>query len=168
MSKNWMPLAGVAALAFAGLTTTNIANAANKQSILARMYLWSNATMLKPEGYTEAGYAQYYTPDAVLIIDGVEVVRGLPAFVKHFDRIKASGAKVQTSIPFETEFRSGNFIHTRHYVRTSRGGETACMLAVGHAELRKGKIAVLSLVRTRVDHKSPDFVDKCRWEDRTK
>jgi hypothetical protein len=166
MSKKWMPLTGVAAVAVITLTATNIANAADKQSVLARMYLWSNATMLKPEGYTEEGYAQYYTPDAVLIIDGVELVRGLPAFVKHFDRIKASGAKVQTSIPFETEFRSGNFIHTRHYVRSSRGGETGCMLTAGHAELRKGKIAVLSLVRTRVDHSSPVFVEKCRWENR--
>jgi hypothetical protein len=166
MSKKWMPFVGVAALAFVALAATNIASAADKQSILARMYLWSNATMLKPEGYTEAGYAQYYTPDAVLIIDGVEVIRGLPALVKHFDRIKASGAKVQTSIPFETEFRSGNFIHTRHYVRSSRNGETACMLAAGHAELRKGKIAMLSLMRTRVDHNSPAFAEKCRWEDR--
>ena len=135
-------------------------------SVLIRMYQWSNAAMLQPADYAEQDYARFYTSDAVLIVDGVEIVRGLPAFVQHFNRIKASGARVQTGMPFEMETRSGNIIYTYHVIRSVRNGEAGCMLAAGHAELRGDKIAVLSLVRTRVDPANPVFADRCRWEER--
>jgi ketosteroid isomerase-like protein len=135
-------------------------------SILIQMYQWSNAAMLQPAAYTEQDYARYYTSDAVLVIDGVDIVRGLSAFAQHFNRIKASGARVQTGMPFEMEVQSGNIIYTYHVIRSVRAGEASCMLAAGHAKLRDGKIALLSLVRTRIDPTNPVFADKCRWEER--
>jgi hypothetical protein len=136
----------------------------SRASILVQMFEWSNASMKDPNGFTAPGYARFYTADARLIIDGVEIVRGADAYVRHFERIRGSGAKVKIVTPFESEFRTKDRIYTYHVIQSLRDGQSGCLLAAGHAELVRGKIAILSLVRSRVDPASPLFAQKCLWD----
>jgi hypothetical protein len=114
---------------------------------LTRMFEWWNSAFKSPEGFTEAAFAKHFTPDAALIIDGVEQARGLPAWVQHFRKIQASGAVVEIVLPFRQVFKQGDKIYTYHVIRSLRNGTPGCTLAAGHAFLRKGKISEVNLVR---------------------
>lgn len=118
---------------------------------LTKMFEWWNTAFKSPEGFTEAAFAGYFTPDAALVINGVEEARGLPAWVQHFRKIQATGADVEIVVPFRHVFKQGDKIYTYHVIRSRRNGAPGCMLAAGHAFLEKGRISEVNLVRAALD-----------------
>lgn len=123
------------------------AMAAPAPDALSRMFDWWNGAFKTPGAYTPDAFRQHFTDDAALVIDGIEVTRGVAGWAEHFQRIQAGGGEVEIVVPFKDAFQSGDKIYSYHVIRSRRDGVTACMLAAGHAELRAGKIAVVSLVR---------------------
>jgi hypothetical protein len=119
--------------------------------VLQRFFQWWNATYKVPGGYTAEAFGRWFTPDATLVLEGKEVIRGVDGWAKHFQRIQAGGGDVEIVVPFKTAFQSGNYIYTYHVIRSRRDGNVACSLAAGHAELRDGKIATIVLVRSTLD-----------------
>jgi hypothetical protein len=119
--------------------------------VLQRFFQWWNATYEVPGGYTAEAFAQWLTPDATLVLEGKEVIRGVDGWARHFQRIQSGGGDVEIVVPFKTVFQSGDFIYTYHVIRSRRDGKVACSLAAGHAELRDGKIATIVLVRSTLD-----------------
>jgi hypothetical protein len=136
-------------------------HAADKDE-LSRMFEWWDGAFKSPEGFTEAAFAKYFTADAVLIIDGVEQARGLPAWVAHFRKIQASGAAVEIVLPFRQMFKQGDKIYTYHVIRSVRNGTPGCTLAAGHAFLKKGKISEVNLVRALLSPQQAEKDPSCR------
>jgi len=118
---------------------------------LSRFFVWWNQTFKQPGGYTAEGFGQWFTPDATLVLEGKEIIRGLDGWAKHFQKIQAGGGDVEIVVPFKRVFQKGNRIYTYHVIRSRRDGKLACSLAAGHAELRGGKIATIVLVRSDLD-----------------
>jgi ketosteroid isomerase-like protein len=118
---------------------------------LSTMFEWWNAAFKTKDGFNAEAFARYYTPDARLVIDGVEQARGIDAWVQHFRKIQASGAQVEIVLPFRQVFKQGDKIYTYHVIRSIRNGTPGCTLAAGHAFLVKGKISEVNLVRAALD-----------------
>jgi hypothetical protein len=118
---------------------------------LSRFFVWWNQTFKQPGGYTAEGFGQWFTPDATLVLEGKEIIRGVDGWAKHFQKIQAGGGDVEIVVPFKRVFQQGDRIYTYHVIRSRRDGKLACSLAAGHAELRGGKIATIVLVRSDLD-----------------
>jgi hypothetical protein len=144
-----LPVAGAHAAAGAGAGAAP--PAAAQLDVLQRFFQWWNATFKVPGGYTAEGFGQWFTPDATLVLEGKEVIRGVDAWATHFQKIQAGGGDVEIVVPFKTVFQSGDRIYTYHVIRSRRDGQVACSLAAGHAELVGGKIATIVLVRSTLD-----------------
>jgi hypothetical protein len=114
---------------------------------LSTMFQWWNSAFKTQDGFNAEAFARYYTPDARLVIDGVEQARGIGAWVQHFRKIQASGAQVEIVLPFRQVFKQGDKIYTYHVIRSVRNGKAGCTLAAGHAFVVKGKISEVNLVR---------------------
>jgi len=124
---------------------------------LSVFFKWWNAAFEQPGAYTAENFGKHFTPDATLILEGREVIRGLDGWAKHFQQIQAGGGDVEIVVPFKQMFQRGDRIYTYHVIRSRRDGKVGCSLAAGHAQLRRGKIATIVLVRSQLDpSKNPD------------
>jgi hypothetical protein len=141
----------VIALCAAAATSAPVMASEPSADTLSRFFVWWNQTYKVPGGYTAAGFGQWFTPDATLVLEGKEIIRGVDGWAAHFQRIQAGGGEVEIVVPFKRVFRQGNRIYTYHVIRSRRDGQLSCSLAAGHAELRGGKIATIVLVRSTLD-----------------
>lgn len=124
---------------------------------LSEMFTWWNQAMKTPGGFTDEAFAKYFTADAPLLIDGVEVMRGPAGWAKRFQGIQqAVGAgggagAVEIVVPFRHSFQKDNRIYTYHVIRSRANGRVSCMLAAGHADIQGGLLSEVSLVRAEID-----------------
>ena len=123
---------------------------------VSRMFSWWNEAYKTPGAYTEEAFGIHFTDDAELIIDGRLVTRGLGGWAKHFQAIQAGGGEVEIVVPFKEVFQVADKVYTYHLIRARRDDTAMRMLAAGHAILRDGKIASISLVRTVLDPSMSD------------
>jgi hypothetical protein len=121
------------------------------EDVLQRFFVWWNDTFKVPGGYTAAAFGEWFTPDATLVLEGKEVIRGLDGWAAHFQKIQSGGGDVEIVVPFKEVFQQGNRIYTYHVIRSRRDGKVACSLAAGHAELAGDRIATIVLVRSPLD-----------------
>lgn len=124
---------------------------------LSEMFTWWNQAMKTPGGFTEEAFAKYFTDDAPLVIDGIEVMRSPAGWAQRFQAIQAATDAVEIVVPFRYSFQQGDRIYTYHIIRSRAAGKVDCMLAAGHADLENGMISRVTLVRASVDPASdPD------------
>ena len=124
---------------------------------LSEMFSWWNGVMKTRSAFTEEGFSVYFTPDAPLIIDGVEVMRGPAGWAKRFQKIQNMTDIVEIVLPFRYSFQQDDRIYTYHIIRSRAQGKVSCMLAAGHADLVGDKISSVTLVRAEIDPNSdPD------------
>lgn len=127
------------------------------QDRLSDMFTWWNHAMKTPGAFTKEGFSIYFTDNAPLIIDGVEVMRGPAGWAERFGMIQQATDAVEIVLPFRYGFQRDNHIYTYHIIRSRAQGKVSCMLAAGHADLAGDKIASVTLVRTEIDPASdPD------------
>ena len=79
-----MALVLVAAFFSAGATLAGD----KSENVLVDMFAWWNATIKVPGGFTEEGFARFFTEDAAIIVNNREVVRGVENMVPHFQSIQ--------------------------------------------------------------------------------
>lgn len=145
--------------ASAGLCAPAVA--ADRPDVLSAMFAWWNDSMHRHVPFEEKGFARFFASDAVLRIDGVAVASGLGAVTAHFRAIQDSGAEVEIVLPFAGKMVSASRIYTYHVIRSRRNGKARCMLAAGHADLARGRIREISLVRTVVRPGSSPAAQSC-------
>ena len=160
----WRVALLLCASVLAGPATASTAPAEPSADVLSRFFVWWNATFKVPGGYTAEAVGQWFTPDATLLLEGKEVIRGLDGWAAHFQRIQAGGGDVEIVVPFKRVFQSGDRIYTYHVIRSRRDGKVACSLAAGHAELRGDRIATIVLVRAPLDPAKGPLDAQC-WTD---
>jgi hypothetical protein len=119
--------------------------------MLSKMFIWWDQAFKTPGAYTAENFGKFFTPDATLTLNGETVATGLDQWASHFQKIQASGALVEIVVPFKEVFEKDGTIYSYHVIRSRREGKAGCMLAAGHATLRDGKIASVTLVRAAMD-----------------
>lgn len=126
-------------------------------------FKWWNEAYKQPGAYTPEAFGRYLTPDATLVLEGREVIRGLDAWALHFQKIQSGGGEVELVVPFKEGFQKGDRIYTYHVINSRRDGKVSCSLAAGHAQVRGGKLATIVLVRKTLDPER-DVLDPQCWK----
>jgi ketosteroid isomerase-like protein len=115
---------------------------------LVAMFVWWNAAYKQKEGFTAESFSRYFTPDAVMRINGKDRCRGLADLARHFRDIQASTEMVVIELPFIDEFTSpnGDRIFTHHFVRAREQGKDSRERVMGYASIKDGKISLINFV----------------------
>jgi len=115
---------------------------------LAKMFVWWNAAYKQKDGFTAESFAHYFTPDAVMRINGKDRCAGLEDLAKHFRDIQANTEMVVVDLPFIDEFSSpsGDRIFTHHFVRAREHGKDSRERVMGYASIKDGKISLINFV----------------------
>lgn len=141
----YAPTSGLAARSGVG---AQAADATGKPDPLVAMFLWWNAAYKQKSGFTAESFGHYFTPDAVMRINGKDRCLGLDDLAQHFRDIQAHTEMVVIDLPFIDEFTSANGeqIFTHHFVRAREHGEDSRERVMGYATIKGGKISLLNFV----------------------
>jgi limonene-1,2-epoxide hydrolase len=122
--------------------------AAGHGDVLTDMFVWWNSAYKRPDGFTAAAFAQYFTPDAILRVNGVDRCKGLAEWAAHFRDIQARTEMVEIELPFIDEFESpgGDRIFTHHFVKAREHGKESRERVMGFAAVKNGKISLINFV----------------------
>ena len=115
---------------------------------LVAMFVWWNAAYQQKDGFTAKSFSGYFTPDAVMRINGQDRCKGLEDLAQHFRDIQSRTEMVVIDLPFIDEFSSpsGDRIFTHHFVRARENGKDSRERVMGYATIKGGKIALLNFV----------------------
>jgi len=115
---------------------------------LVAMFVWWNTAYKQKDGFTAQSFSRYFTPDAVMRINGKERCRGLDDLAQHFRDIQAKTEMVVIDLPFIDEFASpnGDRIFTHHFVRAREHGQDSRERVMGYASIKDGKISLINFV----------------------
>ncbi len=127
---------------------------------LSSMFAWLNEGMRTQSAFTSEAFGQRLTSDAVLIVDGMEMMRTPGGWAARFHALQQVTDAVEVVLPFRYAFQVGNSIYTYHIIRVRAQGRVGCMLAAGHAELRGDLNSRVTLVRSDINPAS----DKDCWK----
>jgi hypothetical protein len=115
---------------------------------LTRMFVWWNAAYKDKNGFTKAAFEKYFTPDAVMRINGRDSAVGSQDLADHFQQIQARTEAVEIELPFLETFQSPDHkrIFTYHVVTARAEGKDSRELVMGYADIRNGRIALINFV----------------------
>ncbi len=124
------------------------AKRADSPDPLVKMFVWWNAAYKQKDGFTTESFSQYFTPDAVMRINGKDRCHGVEDLAKHFRDIQAATEMVVIDLPFIDEFSSpsGDRIFTHHFVRAREHGKDSRERVMGYASIKDGKISLINFV----------------------
>ena len=127
---------------------------------LVAMFVWWNSAYKQKDGFTAQSFSRYFTPDAVMRINGKDRCRGLENLAQHFRDIQAKTEMVVIDLPFIDEFTSpnGDRIFTHHFVRAREHGQDSRERVMGYASIKDGKISLINFVS--VPDPPPDSTEK--------
>ena len=140
-------LAGTAP-ALAEPTGTTRFSAPVADDVVTRMFDWWNEAMKSDERLTPEEFGRFFTPDAVMRINGSNRVQGLTDMAARFRKIRAGLDSVQIHTPFVQAFSSpdGSKIFTYHLESSVKDGKTSHSMVMGYVEVRGGKIALVNFL----------------------
>lgn len=124
------------------------ADTAQTPTELTQMFTWWNKAFATKGGFTREGFSRHFTEDGAIMIDGHMRVKGIDNLVAHFQGIQSRVDSVEIVVPFEEEFRAGDKIFTYHLIKSVANGQKNLTHAMGFAEVRDGKIALIHLTRS--------------------
>jgi ketosteroid isomerase-like protein len=127
---------------------------------LVAMFVWWNAAYKQKDGFTAESFSRYFTPDAVMRINGKDRCSGLEDLAQHFRDIQSHTEMVVIDLPFLDEFASpnGDRIFTHHFVRAREHGKDSRERVMGYASIKDGKISLINFVS--VPDPSPGSAEK--------
>ncbi len=137
----------VAAAALLTPLSSRVAHAATPDPLVA-MFQWWNTAYTQKDGFTAESFSHYFTPDAVMRINGKDRCSGLADLAQHFRDIQAGTEMVVIDLPFIDEFTSpnGDRIFTHHFVRAREHGKDSRERVMGYASIKNGKISLINFV----------------------
>jgi len=115
---------------------------------LVAMFVWWNNAYKQKDGFTAQSFSRYFTPDAVMRINGKDRCHGVDDLAQHFRDIQAKTEMVVIDLPFIDEFASptGDRIFTHHFVRAREHGQDSRERVMGYASISGGKISLINFV----------------------
>jgi ketosteroid isomerase-like protein len=150
----------VVALVMAGAMLASQPARADSPDPLVAMFVWWNAAYKQKDGFTAESFSRYFTPDAVMRINGKDRCSGLEDLAQHFRDIQTRTEMVVIDLPFLDEFSSpnGDRIFTHHFVRAREHGKDSRERVMGYASIKDGKISLINFVS--VPDPPPDGAEK--------
>jgi ketosteroid isomerase-like protein len=141
-----MVIAFTVAGTFSALEST--AARADAPDPLVAMFQWWNGAYKQKDGFTAESFSRYFTPDAVMRINGKDRCKGLEDLARHFRDIQARTERVAIVLPFIDEFTSpsGDRIFTHHFVLAREHGKDSRERVMGYASIKNGKISLINFV----------------------
>jgi ketosteroid isomerase-like protein len=135
--------------------------AAGPPDPLVAMFVWWNAAYKQKDGFTAEAFSKYFTPDAVLRVNGKDRSVGVEDLASHFRDIQKRSENVVIELPFLDEFASpsGDMIFTHHFVSARENGKPSRERVMGYAAIRNGKISLINFVSVP-DDPAPSEVKK--------
>ena len=135
--------------------------AAGPPDPLVAMFVWWNAAYKQKDGFTAEAFSKYFTPDAVLRVNGKDRSVGVEDLASHFRDIQKRSESVVIELPFLDEFASpsGDMIFTHHFVSARENGKASRERVMGYAAIRNGKISLINFVSVP-DEPAPSDVKK--------
>jgi len=131
--------------------TPSVANdtptATQPSTVLTDMFAWWNGVINGEEPLTAEQFRQYFTEDAVILVNNREQVRGVEHMPAHFQAIRERPGTIEVELPFREEFQSGNRIFTYHRIRSVNAEGESFTYNMGYAVLEGDRIASVSLAR---------------------
>jgi ketosteroid isomerase-like protein len=115
---------------------------------LVAMFVWWNGAYKQKDGFTAESFSRYFTPDAVMRINGKIRCKGVADLAQHFRDIQANSEMVVIELPFLDEFASahGDRIFTHHFVDARAKGVDSRERVMGYAAIKNGKISMIDFV----------------------
>ena len=143
----WPVVALVMATATLAPLARQLARADSPDPLVA-MFVWWNGAYKQKDGFTAESFSRYFTPDAVMRINGKDRCSGLEDLAQHFRDIQARTEMVVIDLPFLDEFTSpnGDRIFTHHFVRAREHGKNSRERVMGYASIKDGKISLINFV----------------------
>ncbi|MDA5193465.1 nuclear transport factor 2 family protein [Govanella unica] len=120
--------------------------AADNAKILTDMFAWWNKAYASDSGFTQQDFARYYTPDAVIYMNGEKRAKGLAAITRHFQTMRDDAEKVIVWLPFQESFVSGDRVFTYHMITAVAKGEQSCWHVMGYAVIKGQRVSELNFV----------------------
>lgn len=126
--------------------------AAESQTPLTKMFVWWNAAYKDKNGFTPEAFAEHFTEDGAIVINGEERARGPQNLAERFRSIQARTEVVDMIVPFEVEFVSadGSKIFTSHIIKSRADGKDGLSRVMGYAVIENGKIKLVDFVSVDV------------------
>ncbi len=150
--RHMLKIATLATMLFAGVSTAQAHDAyivKEDDSVLTQMFAWFNTTYAKPERFTEAGFAQYFTDEIVFDINGKKSPKGLKSLTDRFNHLKETYHSIVIGLPLKEEYLVDDKIFTYHLnsgkekAEDPVGGFTHVM---GYVTLDNGKISLVKFL----------------------
>ncbi len=116
------------------------------RTILEKMFNWWNGAYKVPGAYTADAFSKYFTPDAVMIIDGSERARGYEGLAENFNRIQSSVDSVEIVMPPIESFSTADRIFTFHRELATIEGKETVGYVMGYAEIQDNKIFRINFI----------------------
>lgn len=147
-------------LAFGLLAQTALA-ADDNLKVLTDMFAWWNGAYASRSGFTREEFARYYSPDAVIYMNGQQRAKGLTDITRHFQDMRRDAEKVIVWLPFEEGFVSGDHVFTYHLITAQSEGRLSCWHVMGYAVIKGGKISTLNFVSVSEAAPAPGHASAC-------
>jgi hypothetical protein len=143
----WTMIAVTLATVMLAPASSRVARADTPDPLVA-MFVWWNAAYKQKDGFTAESFSHYFTPDAVMRINGKDRCHGLDDLAQHFRDIQAKTEMVAIVLPFIDEFTSpnGDRIFTHHFVLAREHGKDSRERVMGYASIKGGKISLINFV----------------------
>ena len=120
-------------------------------AVLETMFEWWNGAFHEEGSFTMEAFAEHFTEDSRMYINGSLRAEGVEDLARHFQRIQAEVDHVEIVLPFEEGFSAGNKTFTSHFVRARDDGEESLERVMGWAEVRGGRLALISFLSVPVE-----------------
>lgn len=140
-----LPFLVFLAMMFCG--SSSMGSEPDSPSVLVDMFDWWNGIINSDEPLTAEQFRQFFTEDAVIMVNNKEQVRGVEQMPAHFKAIRERPGTIEIELPFLEEFQSGNKIFTYHRIRSVGEQGVSITRNMGYATLEGDRIASVSLAR---------------------
>ena len=116
---------------------------------LTRMFRWWNEAY-RQDAFTEEAFAEHFSEDVVLIVNGDVRARGLEELTSHFRRIKRATQAVEIELPLDETFTSQDKIFGHYRARSKVEGVDALEDTMASIGTANGRIAFFNAISRRI------------------
>ena len=122
---------------------------ASEGDALTRMFRWWNEAY-RMDAFTEEAFAEHFSQDAVMVINGDVRARGLDELAAHFQRVKASTQSVEIELPMDESFTSQDKIFGHYRARARVDGVDTLEDTMASVGTANGRISFFNAISRRI------------------
>ncbi|MEX1146743.1 MAG: nuclear transport factor 2 family protein [Sphingomonadales bacterium] len=118
---------------------------------IVRMFTWWNRAFGEVDGFTPQAFADHYTSDGELVVNGNLRGRGPEALARHYRNLQDSFDTIRMVLPVIDDFSCTDRAFVQCVTEAVRDGKTIREEAMAAATIRDGRIAHLKVIGRSTD-----------------